>query len=76
MSLDDVFKAPKRADESKRTVLHPAVFMLMVAIVPAYFAGLAWLVTVSVTTLIADGVSFWPILGLVIAAHLILWRKK
>lgn len=65
MSLNTVFK-PTRSQGGALLF----VFLILI-IIPAVLVGLAWIITLAITSIVADGVSFWPILGLVAALWVI-----
>jgi len=65
MSLNTAFK-PTRSQGGALLF----VFLLLV-IYPAMLVGLAWIITLAITSIVAAGVSFWPILGLVFALWVI-----
>lgn len=75
MSLNNVFNTPEK---TKRTPMSAAGYILgIVVFYPLIFVGVAWLITIGVTQIVEHGVSFWPIMFLLIAAFFVLsWVGK
>ncbi|RBO73481.1 hypothetical protein [Microbacterium sp. H6] len=64
-NIDTVFE-PTRSQGSALLL----IFKLLV-FYPGMLVGLAWIITNALTGIIADGVTFWPVLGLVFALWVI-----
>lgn len=65
MSLNTVFK-PTRSQGGA------LLFVLLILIIyPAMLVGIAWVITLAITSIVANGIAFWPILGLVFALWVI-----
>lgn len=71
MSLADRFTVSKK--ESAVPVFGCAAVLMLL---PIILFGSAWVVTVSVQAIVNDGVSFWPILGLLTVAYSLTGRWK
>lgn len=62
MSLNTVFKPTKSQGSALGIVL------LLLLLYPAMLVGLAWIITTALSAIVAGGIAFWPVLGLVFAS--------
>lgn len=68
MSLESKFHTEGKPPQKLSPVVGPAMFMLKFLIVwPLYLAVTTWLIVSNVTAITDGGVTFWPVLGLLVA---------
>lgn len=72
MTIPILTSDKKTTEKAKSTNLGAVGFILGITVVwPTIFVGMAWLITLAVAEIVANGVSFWPILALVIATFVV-----